>query len=215
MEEILHHLGCVRPYRYWFFVLHQLVQDSFHQQYHVKGTDIFWRWEPSLQEICSSFCATRWWTCSELAGLAEAVAMLYKQPKQTCFDMCLGIFACSLVSKSTNSKSLKVFFSVSASAKVWFVAWKFSECHIWHLSVVFPICFCFWGTKFSLNALIKPAVALASHPERGTIRCVAWHRSMKRKNGIEIRPSLAKIGSGECHRFEHPAPFTNPLYWNP
>ena len=127
MEEILHHLGCVRPYRYILvYLLHQLVQDSFHQQYHVKRTDIFWRWEPSLQEICSSFRATGWWTCSELAGLAEAVAMLYKQPKQTCFDMCLGIFTCSLVSKSTNSNSLKVFFSVSASAKVWFVAWKFS-----------------------------------------------------------------------------------------
>ena len=125
MEEILHHLGCVRPYRH-SYIYYINWCNSFHQQYHVKGTDVFWRWEPSWQEVCSSFCATWWWTCSEQAGLAEAVAMLYKQPKQTCFDMCLGIFTCSLVSKSPNSNSLKVFFSVSASAKVWFVAWKFS-----------------------------------------------------------------------------------------
>ena len=34
MEEILHYLGCLKPYQYWdIYVLHQLVQDFFHEQY--------------------------------------------------------------------------------------------------------------------------------------------------------------------------------------
>ena len=173
---------------------------------YVKGTDTFWPCSVMgtlFARIWSSFCATR---C--LAGLAEAVAMLYKQPKQTCFDMCFGICRCSLVSKSTNSDT-NVFFSVSASAKVWCVPWKLSYWHVWHHPVVFPSCFCFWGTKFLLNALIKPAVALASHPERGIIRCVAWHLQKRFWHpGSFIRDLLlAKVGSGECHRFKNPTPW--------
>ena len=63
---------------------------------YVKGTDTFWPCSVMgtlFARIWSSFCATRW--LAALAGLAEAVAMLYKQPKQTCFDMCFGSCRCS------------------------------------------------------------------------------------------------------------------------
>ena len=42
-EEILHHLGCLKLYQYWdIYVLHQLVQDVFHQQYTVYFGSLWW-----------------------------------------------------------------------------------------------------------------------------------------------------------------------------
>ena len=33
MEEILHHLGCIKPCKLTGYLPYQLVQDSFHQPY--------------------------------------------------------------------------------------------------------------------------------------------------------------------------------------
>ena len=50
MEDILHHLGCIKPCKWWDNLTHQLVQDFFHQQYvhcvHVSlHIQILWHFE--------------------------------------------------------------------------------------------------------------------------------------------------------------------------
>ena len=80
MEEILHHLGCIKPCKYWDKLLINCF-DLFHQQYHGKGYEIA---TYTLHGLLDSDCA--WSTAPFLKKMLHFSVFISPQKKDAVHD---------------------------------------------------------------------------------------------------------------------------------